>query len=192
MNKFKVLIILLLSIVCVVGGFAETNYVNIDYKHPQNIEYPIVSIIPIYETLELKDTTTLKEFFDSNESFHHYKIFNGDKVEVTKYECRKIKEEERILFNNPIELGLYNRDKAKVSFIVGSGFIGTGILMSVSSAICHSYGLHLEGKVIDYFSIVPYAAGTGGFIAGAVFQTRANHCLLVGCSNYGINAAYKF
>lgn len=190
--KIKFLLFLLLSVFCIVGGHCETNYANIDYKHPQNIDYPIVSIIPIYETIELKDTTTLKEFFDSNDSFHHYKIFNGDRVEVTKYECHKIMEEKRVIFNNSIELGLYNRDNAKISFIVGSGFIGAGILMTVSSAICNAHNLFVEGKVINYFSLVPYAAGAGGYIAGVVFQTRANRCLLVGCSNYGISADYKF
>lgn len=188
MNK-KILVILLsiVSVCC----YSETRLQDVNYKYIQNTSFPIVGYRTTYKEFTQIDTVTLFEknnFYIDNATCQYQPLSNGlYRRQLTWCESEQ---SYGTLFNNPIELGLYNRDKAKTSYWTGFAFFVTGAIMNIVGATAH-IDYH-EKAVVQWCSLIPYSAAAGSFIAGWVFSVRANRCFLVGSTNYEISASYKF
>lgn len=185
MKKIFIALLSIISICC----YSETRLQDVDYQHLQNVSFPITGYRTVYQEFSKIDTVTAleKPIFDISDA--DYRLLSNGLYErrFTWYESRSVYS---ILFNNPIDLGLYNRDKAITASCCGATFYAIGILMNVLAATVAKEPR--AAFITQCCSSIPYAIGTGSFIAGWVFQVRANRCFLVSSTNYEISASYRF
>lgn len=197
MKQIKILLFLILfpSII-----FAQTYENEVNYKFTQNINYPIVydtycQFAYVYrDTISINDESLFKTQIFTKGGTVLKQFILGDSLDIQYSIPYNYKKVTRILAENAIDLGLYNRDKTKTCFITGACFYGLGLLFNTGGIIA-TYSNNPNYKaalILNSVSSVPYFVGSSCFIAGFVFQTRANRCFLVGCSNYGISTTYKF
>ena len=196
-KQIKILLLLILfpSII-----FAQTYENKINYRFPQNINYPVVydtycELEYVYrDTISIDDESLFKTQIFTRGGVVLKQFILGDSLDIRYSIPNGYKKVTKILAENSIDLGLYNRDKAKTCFITGACMYGLGLLLNTGGIIA-TYSNKPDYRaalILNSISSAPYFVGSSCFIAGFVFQTRANRCFLVGCSNYGISTTYKF
>ncbi len=184
----KKIFIALLGVLLSISCWSETNLKNIDWHQPQNISFPIMGCADVITNYDITDTVTFLKFTSGYPPIE-YKLLPKGLVE-RRFVGHNVHKEYMSIANNPIELGLYCRDKAKVAYWSGTAFYIIGIVMNIVGATVPKD--YHNALIIQCCSTIPYAIGTGSFIAGWVFQVRANRCFLVGSTNYEISASYRF
>lgn len=179
--------------------FGDVKYSKLNWSQPQNFQYPIIGNIR-WKPIVVKDTVSqeIANFeFENIKAYYdvlQYKQISNNRV-LVYYVVEKIidysAEVYDIIAENPIEFGLYYRDNAKNCFIGGAVVYMSSLAILITGGLCQE--LSYKGRIAMMSVGGSLAASaTATYIAGIVYQTRSNRLFLVGCSNYGISATYKF
>lgn len=198
MNR-KSFVILIFSIFCVFSSFADNNrqYWQMDDNYPIVVKHNKIVYNRDYITtdtvLTRNDFIKLKQLY--NDNFLHKQIKVIKELPNRYYVFAEIREDiynkqyVDVTINNPVEHALYYRKKSIAYYCAGIGCFATGsILIGVTPLIKNENGrlaLYCVGGAMD-------VAGSACMITGIVFSVKKEKYLIIGCSNYGISAQWKF
>ena len=102
-----------------------------------------------------------------------------------------------IVVNNPVEYALYYRKKSIACYCAGFGCFVTGsIFMACAPFIkdrpINNNKIFHPSYILYGLGSAAYIAGSACMITGIVFSVKKEKYLIIGCSNYGISAQWKF